>query len=1014
MSRTRHSLWNFAVALAICLGAMACGDDNDVAVPTPTPFATATAVATATAEPSGTPSPTATEEPVATPTATAEPTATRTAGNPVLALPVDAKIGLPGLTSSVDVAFDSIGEPHIYGTDQSSVLFVQGYETAKVRFWEMDAFRRVAEGRLSELFGRFTLGMDAEMRTVFTTRDGQRIEEALWKRLVDEAPDAAQLAQAFSAGINAWLADLRAGRNGATLPPEYGVVGLGPEALDDWRPQDSLAIGRLQAWSLSETLGAEIAAAERVAALPDALLRDVFRSAPAAPATVLPVGDPAGGGGGAAAAARVPTMPPLETLRRVREMLDHNADLDPIGRPQRGQGSNNWIVSPELSANGFAMLANDPHLQLFNPPIWHMVQGDAGDGLRVNGVNFPGLPGVILGHNDYGAWGATVAVFDVTDVYVETITTPPDYPESPRTVLFKGEQVPVRRIDDSIRLNDGTSVPLVIEVVPHHGPMVPDPDLDDGVDGLAATGMSFRWTGHEVTLDSLFLNQLNRARNVDEFKEAIRHFAVGAQNWVWADIHGDIAYFPYVLVPQRPEGTVPYLPMPGTGEAEWLQDDQGDPLWLPEDEFPQALNPPLGYLATANNDQIGNTLDNDPLDDPIYLTFTADLGFREQRIQDMLSNRAKLRPEGAKITMADMSAYQYDTVSLEASRLVPFLFAAADDRPDLLTPAMADAIERLRAWGTEKSGSPAWRMTSGIDPAEERDDVTPRAQPVTDEERADAVASSIFAAWSTRLGREVFADDFAGTGIGVPGGDDATKALLHILEDTDRTDPGFVVHTKGDDGQSTLWDDKNTPQVETRDETLLAALADGLDFLQSKFGSSDPESWLWGKIHQVRFQHFFGQAGIPTFDLGNFAAPGGRFTVNVADYSLNSDDFVFSAGPSQRFVAVLDPSGVRAVNILPGGNNGNPGSADAYNRIDPDIHYGDLVPGWIDGSTFEYRVSRQAVADDTQLHLRYVPGGNDPSSAPAYAGNGPYPVGFTALDLGGPRPPVAVGDTGRW
>jgi penicillin G amidase len=966
--------------VVLCLGMIAgCGDDDDGnATPVPQPTVTATPPL-----PTSTPPPTSTQPP-ATPTPSASLTATEEAtpsptlsDNPVLNLPVDETIVLPGLTETVDVAFDSLGIPHMYGPDRRSVLFMQGYQTAAARFWMMDAFRRVAEGRLSEIFGPLTVDSDIEMRTVFTTRDGRRIEEALWEHLQQVAPDEAALLQAYADGVNAWLADLRANRNGATLPPEYTffMIKLRAKDLDDWRPQDTLAIGRLQAFDLSSTLSEEIAAAEELAVLPEAVFLDAFRSAPAAPATVLPRADAmtALAAGRGAAAAPSPALPPLEVLRDVRRMLERNARFDPLNGAHGIAGSNNWIVAPQLSTSGHAMLANDPHLQLFNPPIWHVLQLDAGQELRVNGVMFPGLPGVILGHNDRGAWGGTVAAFDVTDIYTETVTTPPDYPTSPRTVLFNGEQVPVLRIEEQIHIKGGDSVPAIIEVVPHHGPMVPDPDPNDDVDGLAATNMSFRWTGHEITLDSLFILDINRAGNVQEFKQAVRKFAVGAQNWIWADVSGDIAYFPYVLIPQRPRGTVPYLPMDGTGTAEWLHDDAGNTLWLPEEKIPQAVNPTQGFLATANNDQIGNTLDNDPLNDEIYLFFTADIGFREQRVQDLLSNRAGVRPQGTGISLDDMSSYQYDMVSLEASRLVPFLHTAAANRPDLVTPAMTDALARIQEWGTEKQGSSAWDARSGVDPADLRTDVPPRTMPVTDEEKADAVATSIYAAWSTRVAQATFADDFDDTALAMLGGDFGTKTLLHILEDIDRTDPGFVVHTKGPNGESTLWDDRNTPEIETRDEILLRSLQDALTFLEDQFGSSSPEDWLWGKIHQVRFQHFLGQAGITGFDLGNFPAPGARQTVNPANYSLLGDSFIFSHGPSERFVIDLDPAGLKAFNILPGGENGNPGTISAYNTINPALHYGDHIPGWINGEPFQYRISREEVAADTQKHIRYIP-----------------------------------------
>jgi penicillin amidase len=181
------------------------------------------------------------------------------------------------------------------------------------------------------------------------------------------------------------------------------------------------------------------------------------------------------------------------------------------------------------------------------------------------------------------------------------------------------------------------------------------------------------------------------------------------------------------------------------------------------------------------------------------------------------------------------------------------------------------------------------------------------------------------------------------------------------------------VHTKGDDGQSTLWDDRTTEAVETRDEILLRALTDGLTFLEGRFSSPDQTNWLWGRIHQMRMDHFFNQGGISSFNLGPFAAPGGRFTVNPADYSLNANTFVFAGGPSMRSVVVLDPAGIRAVNSLPGGSNGNPGSITDFNRINAAKHYGDHVPGWLNGETFELHVSRAAVAEATRRHLRFVP-----------------------------------------
>ncbi len=900
--------------------------------------------------------------------------------DPIAALPTERTIEVAGLGGIVDVVFDDLGMPHVYAPNYASALYVQGYLTAQARFWEMDVIRRFATGRLSELFGRLSLTTDVQMRTFFTTRDGRRLHQAMWEYVQAQDPEVAHLLEAYSAGVNAWLTDLKAGRNGAHLPPEYtlvGVLGFTAEQLSPWEPADSLAVARLQAFSLSDTSGEEIQWARAQQNLPEAVFRDVYRFAPSAPTTVLPPRVPRLANHVSPRIEDRLLLPPPSVLEELSAMFDELAAALPFGRRSRGAGSNNWIVSPRFSQSGHALLANDPHLALFNPPVWHMLHLAIAETQEdVIGVIFPGLPGVILGHNRNGAWGATTAGYDVTDVYVEEFETPADYPASPRTVRFRGNRVPVLRIEEPIAMR-GRPQPfvLVIEVVPHHGPNVADPNLNDGVVGLAATGMTVRWTGHEITNDARFLFDLMRARNVNDFRNALRNFGVGAQNWIWADIEGNIAYSTQVLIPQRPQGVVPYLPLPGTGEAEWLTDAQGRTLWLPSEKIPQAVNPAAGFLVTANNDQVGGTLDNDPLNDDVYLGYQFANGFRAQRATELLTN-AITRSGPGKLRLEDMARFQYDHSSKEAARFLRFLFAAAERRPELVTREMAEALDRLRQWGEERDGSPPFDTPAGVDPADERNDMPQRSRPITDEEKEDAVATSIFAGFLTRLSRLTLADDFAGTGIGVPGGDDATRALLHLLEDEERTDAGFVVHTKDATGESSLWDDRNTPERERRDEILLRALRDGLEFLQGKFSTNDQNQWLWGRIHRVRFQHFLGQAGLNIFDLGPFAAPGFRETVNPAGFSLNSDNFDFSGGASMRFVVELDPRGIRARNVLPGGNNGDPGGTsddNRFNRIQPEIHFGDWVPAWIHGETFAFRFQRNDVAQAARRKVRFIP-----------------------------------------
>jgi penicillin G amidase len=885
-------------------------------------------------------------------------------------------VALPDLPAGVEVVYDSIGIPHIYGPDLNSVSYTQGYVHAAHRFWKMDVARRWSEGRLSELFGATSLVTDVAQRTLLTTRDGRRMEEALWERIQATDPEVAAEIESYAAGVNAWLANLRAGRNGATLPPEYAffLIRKGPEDLALWRPQDTIAFDTaawwdMDSWILSDTMSY----AELWETLDEATRKDVLRPAPFIYVPIVPDGRPLVTPLLAARASVPPALPRPGVAGAVRRHLDEVARTSPLGGGEPGAGCNSWAVAPFLSDSGSAMLAADVHFPLSNAPAYFLQQLDVASDppMRVSGAANPGSPILFRGYNDSGAWASTTAYFDNVDVYVETITTPPDYPTSPRTVLFNGEQIPVLRIEENFLLNGGDVLTYPIEVVPHHGPMLPDPSLYDAEEGLAATGMTIRWTGQEMSNDFRTYLGLMRAQNADEFRAALRSpvRAVGPNNYVWADVHGDIAYSPYARLPQRPAGTVPWGLMPGTGEAEWLTDAEGNVAWIPEEEFPQGLNPAQGFMSTANNDPSGHTFDNDPLNDGAYFAAWHLDGLRQQRIQDMLSNRAGLRPEGAKMTMADMSAYQYDTSSLDAVRLLPFLFTAAEARPELITEEMSDAIGRLEAWMEEKPGSPACDAVLGIDAHELRADVPPRAQPVTDEEREDAVASSIYNAWVKQIWEVVPPPEWPQAWVILP-----WRLVLHLLEDIDQTDPAFQVYTKGPSGDSTLWDDPATAEVvETRTEVLLGALSRALDLLEQKFGSPDMSTWVWGKLHQVRLKHAIGLG----YDLGPFPVPGGSWTVNNASTwpwrGGSASDFTVSLGVIQRLVVQLDPVGIKATDLLAGGQNGDPGDWKKYNQINPAIHYGDMIPKWINGETYEMRISRAAVAADNQRHVKFVP-----------------------------------------
>ncbi|MBZ0253899.1 MAG: penicillin acylase family protein, partial [Candidatus Methylomirabilis sp.] len=629
-----------------------------------------------------------------------------------------------------------------------------------------------------------------------------------------------------------------------------------------------------------------------------------------------------------------------------------------IGRTQKLLGraekpfSNNWTVSPELTARGFAIVANDPHLGLSNPSIFYPTHGDnktfTGGPFNISGNTFPGIPGILVGQNERVAWGATVTNYDVTEVYIEDVTVG----GGAKTVAYKGAQVPVMTILETFKVRGGDDVLIPIDVVPHHGPQVPDPDLTDDVEGILATGMSVRWTGEEFTRDVEAFLAAAVAEDVEDFMAAFALFGVGAQNWNGADVDGNIAYFPHALIPirtalARSHEWPPYLPQRGDGTMEWGRNPDGSLKVVPPNRVPQAKNPDQGYIVTANHDISGTLLDNDPLDDEQYLYYLAANGFRGGEIVDQLTDT----PEGAW-TVESVQAVQNTHRWRMATRFMPFLLNGLANNAAYagLDKATRDKVRaagaRLEDWD--------FRAETGVR------DPFPGATDPSAEDVESSIGTSLFAVWLNRFSQRAFNDEAAAAGVGL-GGDERVKGLLHLLEDVGRTEPGFAIRTAGPDGQSVLWDDITTDEeVETRDRIIVLAMAQAIADMEGPlFGTADMNQWRWGKIHTETFELEGLGAVIPAFNLpgGNILAgrpegyprAGALDTVDPAGYGMNGISFHPSSGPAMRMVVEMEPGILTAWNVTPGGTNDVQPGTGLFNpvRIDPATHYGDQLPLWL-------------------------------------------------------------------
>ncbi|HVK65735.1 MAG TPA: penicillin acylase family protein [Polyangium sp.] len=859
-------------------------------------------------------------------------------------LPVSERIKIENLASPVDVVRDTDGRPHIFASSFEDAVRVQGYLVAQDRHLQIEFYRRVSEGRLAEILADADASV-IDNDIVFRSLGLHRVAKKQYETLGAEEKT---LVDAFADGVTQHFRALR--NREAALPAAAFLVPV--DAFTDFTGPDALAIARLQSYLLSHSADAELAdtisiqtlgtafpknAADPLVAARSGILQELYRFAPYEPATTTK-GYPMGQGG-AKNPAPSPLLPDLGArTERYREALRKVKDLF----APEGFGSNNWAVTAGRSDTGHALLASDPHLTLAAPSIFwpvamEVTPKDPTARVKVSGLAFPGIPGIILGHNEHIAWGATVAGYDVTDLYAETLT--PDG----KSVVFNGKNVAIETIDEVIQIQAGAPYTYKVPVVPHHGAILPEILPDHTVAPLdpAKSAVSVRWTGDEPTNELAAILGVLKSKNVDEAKLALDGFQVGAQNWMIADTQGNVLWTSHAKLPTRApaavawnpatfSGTIPCLVLPGDGSAEWTGA-------LPDHLVPWEKNPAAGFLATANNDPIGDSLDGDPsngtLPDgtPMYLACSWDIGFREGRIQERLAGLDKATPE-------DLAKIQGDAKSALGSRLTPALIEAIDraeeerktpgTHPDLSAVVTdpgydAAAIQKvhalLTAWGTEAG----YEAASGIDP--ETNKPLPEEGDTAIEARA-AQATLVFNAWLLRLVERVMGDELEHAGRPFVPRDQKAKAILAITRDTPATLPTYDPATN----ESALWDDMATPEIETKHERIVRALVDALGTLAKDVGT-DIGAYRWGARHRVRFEAILpvlGQLSIPP--LGDpvfpdgFPRHGDNFSVDSSDFSLTArldvtPRYDYDFGPTQRLVVDLDPEGPRSWNALPGG-----------------------------------------------------------------------------------------------
>lgn len=779
-------------------------------------------------------------------------------------LPRSAGIRDAPLHAPVEIIRDKWGVPHIYAQDFDDLIFAQGFVHAQERLWQMELNRRVAQGRLSEIFGKIAFDTDRLLRIIGLGR-------AARNDLEHTDPETRRALDAYSLGINTFI-EMHSGR----LPLEFTILGFKPEP---WAPLDSISIGKFIAWGLSGNWDSEIVHAAFVDKL------------------------------GAVRAARLQgeyhrENPLVLQDHTLVEMLDHLIEQFDATRdwlPIEGMSgmSNNWVVGPSRSATGKPLLASDPHLPLQMPSVWyenHLISPE----MEVAGVSFPGVPSVVIGHNRDLAWGVTASFADVQDLYIEKMN-----PDDGTQYEYQGKWEHATVIREEICLK-GETKPRVEEVlVTRHGPIINDVAPGHMLSAIHETHrLALRWSAFESSHLLRAALRLNTARNWDEFTEALRDWDAPSMSFVYADRSGNIGYYMPGRIPIRAKGSG-LVPVPGwTGEYEWTG-------WIPHEELPHSFNPSQAYVVSANNLIVGKEY-------PYFLTAETQNGFRARRIVELLTGKEKLTADD----FAPMQVDEYCRPAAEFCYLLTEYAALILNQPALsqMKQQAAEALDLLKGWDYVLS--------------------------------ADSAPGGIYKLTQYFAMRRVFepllgslVDHYLGIGFAPV----VTEHITYYLDYTPLVLQRILVNDE------TEWF-----QPATREEILAEALRDAIVHFRELLGA-DVETWQWGKVHPVGFNHPLG-AQKPLdriFNRGLYPFGGDANTIWQAGYNPKLPFKVegsFSASWRQ-IIDLGDWDACRAVHTT--GQSGHPASK----------HYDDMISMWLHGEYHPMLWSRDKVEANAEARL---------------------------------------------
>ena len=716
-------------------------------------------------------------------------------------------VQLRGLQGTVKVFRDRYGIPHMKAESELDAFFAQGFVTAQDRLWHMEYDRRRGSGRWAEAVGESGVAQDKMMRRF-------RLEASAKADYQVMDPHTKDVFDAYAAGVNAFIT------SGDALPVEYRITRLEPEP---WQPWDGLTAYKVRHISMG-VFESKVWRARMVREMGPEAAGKLFPGFEPGYLMILPPGSTSPG----------PLDEGLKELAEGAAGLNHLNEMD--------TGSNSWVLCGAETATGKPILAGDSHRALDTPSAYYQNQVACPE-FDVVGLSFPGVPGFPhFGHNGRVSWSVTHTAADYQDLYVERFQD--------GKYLYKDRWLEAETHDETIKVRDGTDVHTKVTVT-QHGPVIAGyPDQ--------GSGLAFKYTATErASTWPEILWRMLRVENSKELVDSMSGWVDPCNNLLFADIHGNMGYLCRGRIPIRSRVNG-WLPVPGwMGEHEW----EGD---IPFDELPVSINPPEGYIATANNRPVGD-------DYPHYIAIDFTPEFRVRLVTEGL--KSLHRP-----TAEDMEQVHAQRVSIPA-----LAYLGVVKQIDPKDAAIKAAKHLLLDWNGEMNAN--------------------QVQPTIYSAMRDAMLKEVL---ETNLTEKLAYDAWHPADRGLGSFSNRLKArLVAMIEQDDRS---------------------LLPEGDTWPTAVARALSKAVATLSERLGG-DMGQWQWERVHQARPKHNLSAAfpelaelldppAIPSSGDGDTPLQGGYSPANpatvtslsVARYSYDPSDWENSLW------------------VVPLGSSGHPGS----------------------------------------------------------------------------------------